>query len=167
MATAVQVTCTVMFIAYYVQYSTFFRSEGPSQVFLLTLTWLVSAFSDISRKDRNEITLCYDNMCHLDNLKVAKKPLPLPGTLKYIWLDIQKLIDTLHIKNHQDENCKKKYSPSQLKEKNPNYNTMSCEQTFAWLSRFKKILCAMQKTHFHFFLHRLVKKRNSYLEYCY
>ena len=79
-----------MFIAYYVQYSTFFRSEGPSQVFLLTLTWLVSAFSDISRKDRNEITLCYDNMCHLDNLKVAKKPLPLPGTLKYIWLDIQK-----------------------------------------------------------------------------
>ena len=34
-------------------------------------------------------------MCHLDNLKVAKKELPLPGDLKYVWLDIKKVIDSL------------------------------------------------------------------------
>ncbi len=57
------------------------RSEGPAQVFLLTLTWLVAAFRDLSTKEREDITLCSDNMCHLDNLKVAKKPLPLPGII--------------------------------------------------------------------------------------
>ena len=46
-------------------------------------------------------------------------------------------------------------------------NTMSCEQTFAWLSRFKKVICAMPKTHFHFFLHRMIKRRNLYITYCY
>ena len=50
---------------------------------------------------------------------------------------------------------------------NPSLNTMSCEQTFVWLSRFKKILSAMRKTHFHFYLHRMVKRRNIYIEYCY
>ena len=71
------------------------------------------------------------------------------------------MIDSLHIKNHRDPQCKRKYDPSVLKEEHPGYNT------FAWMSRYKKILCAMPKTHFHFYLHRLVKKRNLYLEYCY
>ena len=44
-------------------------------------------------------------MCHLDNLKVAKKELPLPGDLKYVWLDIKKVIDSLHLQNHKDEKC--------------------------------------------------------------
>ena len=50
-----------------------------SQVFLLTLTWLLSAFGSQKREKWQEITLSYDNMCHLNNLKVAKKELPLPG----------------------------------------------------------------------------------------
>ncbi len=50
-------------------------------MFLLTLTWLVAAFRDLSRKEREDITLSYDNICHLDNLKFAKKPLPLPGII--------------------------------------------------------------------------------------
>ena len=62
------------------------------------------------------------------------------GDLKYIWLDITKMIDSLHIKNHRDPQCKRKYDPSVLKEEHPGYNTMSCEQTFAWMSRYKKIL---------------------------
>ena len=61
------------------------RSEGPAQVFLLTLTWLLSAFGSQKREKWQEITLSYDNMCHLNNLKVAKKELPLPGQL--IWYD--------------------------------------------------------------------------------
>ena len=79
-------------------------------------------------------------MCHLNNLKVAGQPLPLPGDLQYIWGDIKKVIDDLHMKNHVDPTCKELYSTRRLKEDNPNFNTMSCEQTFAWLSRHKKIL---------------------------
>ena len=37
-----------------------------------------------------------------------------------------------------------------LRAENHNFNTMACEQTFAWLSRHKKIMCAMNKCHFHF-----------------
>ena len=44
--------------------------------------------------------------------------------------------------------------------------TMSCEQTFVWLSRFKKVVYVKHKTH-HFYIHRMVKRRNSYIEYCY
>ena len=55
------------------------RSEGPAQVFLLVLTWLAAAFGNLARADGKKIILSYDNMCHLDNLKVAKRPLPLPG----------------------------------------------------------------------------------------
>ena len=43
---------------------------------------------------------------------------------------------------------------------------MIADQTFCWLSRFKKILNSMGKNHFHFILHRLIKKRNLYTEYC-
>ena len=49
---------------------------------------------------------CY-NMCHLNNLKAAKKPLPLPGDPQYLWLDVTKIIDELHIKNHADKKCMK------------------------------------------------------------
>lgn len=89
------------------------------------------------------------------------------GDLKYIWNDVDKIIDTLHIRNHKDPGCKVKYTPEKLKEEHPTFNTMSCEQTFVWLSRFKKIVCAMPKHSFHFYLHRLVKRRNEYIEYCY
>lgn len=143
------------------------RSEGPAQVFLLVLMWLVTQFGDKGRETWKRITLSYDNMCHLNNLRVAKQPLPLPGDLRFIWQDINKIIDDLHIKNHRDPTCHELYSPEQLKAENPHYNSMSCEQTFAWLSRHKKIMCAMQKCHFHFYLHRMVKRRNNYISHCY
>ena len=143
------------------------RSEGPAQVFLLVLTWLVSAFGHLKREDWRKIILSYDNMCHLDNLKVAREPLPLPGDHKYIWQDITKIIDELHIRNHKDSRCRTKYNPEVVKTISKTTNTMSCEQTFAWLSRFKKVICAMPKTHFHFFLHRMIKRRNLYITYCY
>ena len=119
----------------YIDTLLFFRSEGPAQVFLLILAWLVAAFKNRKREDYKDITLCYDNMCHLDNLTVAKKPLLLPGDLQHIWLDITKCIDSLHLKNHKDPRCAMLYSPDHL---NGDNNTMSCEQTFAWLSRYKK-----------------------------
>ena len=41
-------------------------------------------------------------MCHLNGLRVAQEPLPLPGDLKYMWADVTKVIDELHLKNHKD-----------------------------------------------------------------
>ena len=149
-------------------YSLFlYRSEGPAQVFLIVLMWMVSAFKDLTREERKSKILSYDNMCHLDSLRVARNPLPLPGDLKYIWSDIRKIIDSLHIKNHKDKKCHEVYNPDKIKESNPTFNTMSCEQTFSWLSRYKKLLASMGKCHHHFFLHRIVKRRNKYISFCY
>ena len=111
------------------------RSEGPSQVFLIVLVWMLTALQGLSREERRQKALCYDNKCHLNNLKVAKKPLPLPGHLSQLWFDVKKIIDSLHISNHKDQACKEMYSPAKIKEDHPNFNTMCCEQTFAWLSR--------------------------------
>lgn len=145
----------------------YFRSEGPAQVFLLVLTWLITAFGHMSRAEWKKIILAYDNMCHLDNLRVARSPLPLPGNLKYLWQDVRKIIDDLHLKNHKDPRCAQNYSSASIRDDIPDMNTMSCEQTFAWLSRFKRILCAMPKVHHHFYLHRLVMRRNKYISFCY
>ena len=135
------------------------RSEGPAQVFLLVLAWLVAAFGKKKREDWKEVIVSYDNMCHINNLKVARHPLPLPGDLQHIWLDVRKIIDELHIKNHVDPRCQQ-YHPQTIREALPEMNTMSCEQTFAWISRYKKILSAMPKIHHHFYLHRMVQRRN-------
>ena len=105
-------------------------------------------------------------MCQLNNLRVARLPLPLPDELKFIWLDVNKVIDDFHMKNHCDASCQQKYSTETLRKTNPDVNTMAAEQTFAWLS-CHKILCAMPKVHFHFYLHRMVKRRNRYISYCY
>ena len=48
-----------------------------------------------------------------------------------------------------DPMCKKLYNPDN---KVPHaFNTMACEQTFIWASRFKKIICAMPHVHQFFF----------------
>ena len=106
-------------------------------------------------------------MCHVDHLKIAQKPLPLPAPFQSIWLDITKIIDSLHIKNHRDKRCHELYHPDKIKETHPDVNTMCCEQTFAWLGRYKKIVVGMGKQHHHFYLHRMIKRRNKYIEFCY
>ena len=128
---------------------------------------MLSAFAALSRESRRKIILSYDNMCHLNSPKVARSPLPLPSDFSHMWLDVKKIIDTLHIQNHKDKRCRELYSPESVKLENPNTNTMRCEQTFAWLSRYKRILNSMPKTHHHFYLHRMVKRRNAYIEQCY
>ena len=134
---------------------------------MIILAWMVAALGKLSRDERKKITVSYDNMCHIDSLHVARRPLPLPGNLSHLWLDVNKIIDSLHIINHRDKKCHEKYHPSQVKDSNETYNTMSCEQTFAWISRFKKIVCSMGKRHHHFYLHRMVKRRNKYIAFCY
>lgn len=134
---------------------------------MLVVLWLICQFGSKGRDIWKTLTIAYDNMCQLNNLRVARQPLPLPDELKFIWMDVNKVIDYFHIKNHCDTSCKKKYSTETLRKANPDVNTMAAEQTFGWLSRHKKILCAMPKIHFHFYLHRMVKRRNKYISYCY
>lgn len=128
---------------------------------------MTAALKDLSREERKTVIISYDNMCHLNNLKVARRPLPLPGDLQYLWLDVMKIIDSLHLRNHKDPSCHELYNPQKIKEINPSYNTMTCEQTFAWLGRFKKILASMGKCHHHFFMHRVIKRCNKYIPFCY
>ena len=106
-------------------------------------------------------------MCNVDKMRVAKQPLPLGEPYHRLWMDVNKVIDRLHLKNHKDVKCKQNYNPDVLKELLPKLNTPVAEQTFIWASRFKKILAAMPKSHFLFFYHRMVVRRNRYTEKCY
>ena len=117
--------------------------------------------------DWNSFHLVYDNMCHLRELRLLQNSLDLPSPYCDMWQKFNCCIDELHIRNHTRESCKRLYNTDLLKAQHPFANTMAAEQTFCWLSRYKKILNSMGKTHFHFLLHRLVVGRNSYTQRCY
>lgn len=117
------------------------------------------------RKAMSSTILAYDNMCHVDTLKISKKDLPFAAPFDKVWNVITKVIDRLHLRNHKDPRCKQLYNAEEKIP--PQFNTMACEQTFVWASRLKKIACAMSRLHQFFFLHRSVKRRNRYTELCY
>ena len=142
------------------------RSESPSQAFMIILTWLLETLKHIPPAQWSDVVVSYDNMCNLDAMKAAREPLPLPTPYDNMWTSITKVIDELHIKNHRDQQCREKYNPLEVKRDNTQYNFVCAEQVFAWLSRFKKITCSMNKTHHCFFLHRIVTRRNRYSELC-
>ena len=140
-----------------------YRSESPSQVFFILLTWLMALMqSSISIQPRS-INLAYDNICNLCRLNVARQSLPLAPPFDNMWLEV---IDMFHLRNHISQ-CQSKYSAQRLKDQHPHYNTQAGEQTFVWLSRYKHIVCAMTKTHHLFYLHRMVRRRNYYTAKCY
>ena len=68
-----------------------FRSESPSQVFLIIIQWLVSLVKANGGR-KQHVVLAYDNMCNLAKLKAAKAPLPFPPPLDKLWLDVEKVI---------------------------------------------------------------------------
>ena len=115
-------------------------------------------------KAMSSVCLSYDNMCHMDGLNIAKEDLPLPKPFNKAWKLVSKVIDRLHLRNHVDKKCHELYNPDDKIPKN--FNTMACEQTFIWASRFKKVICALPQIHQFFFLHRLVKYRNKYTQKC-
>ena len=147
----------------------FSRSESPNQVFLILIQWLLSLLKESENPgDRlSRVVVAYDNMCNLDRMKVAQNPLPFQPPYDKCWLSIGKIVDKFHHRNHVSEVCKVHYSPDLIKTSNPNYNTQAGEQTFSWVGRYKYILCAMNKIHHLFYLHRMVKRRNMYTEKCY
>ena len=60
------------------------RSEGPAQVFFAVAHLAHSCIWKEEEGRLEKVTVSYDNMCHLNNLKVARGPLPLPGDLAYL-----------------------------------------------------------------------------------
>ena len=56
----------------------FCSSEGPGQVFLITLQYLLKRLEGIPESQWGEVIVSYDNMCNLDKLCVAKTHLPFP-----------------------------------------------------------------------------------------
>lgn len=148
--------------------SPIYNSEGPTQILLLIINFLQLFLKNVNPNSWSKLYLAFDNMCHIDNLKMLKKPLPLDGPdMPDVWNRINKVIDPLHILNHKNKKCLETYHPDKVKESFPEANMMVCEQTFAWLGRFKKILNSTPKTNAHFLLHRLVLARNRYTEHCY
>ena len=136
-------------------------------MFIIVICWLMEVLKGIPVEEWEGVIVAYDNMCHLCSLRAARSPLPsIPAPYNEMWLKITKIIDSLHFRNHVDPKCRELYNPEKVKEKHPTYNTMAAEQTFVWLSRYKRILSATNKHHHCFMLHRLVRKHNQYLEFC-
>ena len=157
------------FFCFPLRYSLFCcRSESPSQVFMIVINMLYAEMKDLPKEQienmMSNYVLSYDNMCHLDNLRVAKEVLPLPAPFDTVWQRINKVIDRLHLGNHKDRRCHQKYNPDDVLPEGS--NTMASEQLFSWLSRFKKIVNSMTQTHHLFFLHRMCKRRNAYTAAC-
>lgn len=94
-----------------------YRSESPSQAFMIILAWLLETLKDIPTHMWGDVVVSYDNMCHLDGMRVAREPLPLPPPYNVMWKSVTKIIDELHIKNHRDEKCQTVYHPKSVKEK--------------------------------------------------
>ena len=68
-----------------------YRSESPSQVFLIVLQWLYETLQAIPVDKWSEVVLAYDAMCKLDGLKVCSLPLPLAKPFDNMWMAITKV----------------------------------------------------------------------------
>ncbi len=125
-----------------------FRSESPSQVFLIVITWIYNTLKGIPINLWGKVVLVYDNMCHLDGLRAAKSAFPFPKPWDTMWQVIGKVIDCFHYGNHTDKNCKVKYNPESCLLNDDNSEV--AEQTFIWAGRFKKLFvpCLRFTTYF-------------------
>ena len=61
------------------------RTEGPGQVFLITIQYLLQQLMDMPEEQWEDFILSFDNMCNLDKLRVAKKTAPSSQAL---WQDL-------------------------------------------------------------------------------
>ena len=63
-----------------------FRSESPSQVFMILLKWLLTLIQQVEVPPK--VVVAYDNVCNLAKLKVARNPLPFPPPLDSVWHNV-------------------------------------------------------------------------------
>ena len=114
------------------------------------LHYLYERLKDVPEDKWEEFIHSYDNMHNLCKIRSARSALPLPKPYDELWLKIKNVINRLHLRNHKEKNCKIEFTAEPLKEIHPDLNTMVAEQTFVWVSRFKKILNAMSMQRFLF-----------------
>ena len=60
--------------------------------------WLFETLSKLPVEEWKNVIVAYDNMCQLDSLKVAQRPLPLEQPYDQMWLTIQKVLVSVVIK---------------------------------------------------------------------
>ena len=77
-----------------------YKSEGPLQVSLLMIKYLMKRLADTNPKLWKKHLINYDNICNVARLKLLQGLLDLPEPFSSIWKDLGKVIDPLHIKNH-------------------------------------------------------------------
>lgn len=106
-------------------------------------------------------------MCNVDKMRVVKQLLFLIEFYYRFWIDVNKVIDRLYLRNYKDVKCKENYNFDVFKELIFKLNTLVAEQIFIWVVRFKKIFGVMLKSYFLFFYYRMVVRRNRYIEKCY
>ena len=108
------------------------RSESPTQAYLVLAIWLYRKFKALQdagrsqadiRKAMSSTILAYDNMCHVDTLKISKKDLPFAAPFDKVWNVITKVIDRLHLRNHKDPRCKQLYNAEEKIP--PQFNTIN------------------------------------------
>jgi hypothetical protein len=102
-------------------------------------------------------------------MKATKKNLPLPAPYDKMWHKISKVIDSFHLGNHVNHTCHTKYNPRNIKTAHPDLkvaNTVVAEGTFSYIGKFKLAMYKMPKCRQLFFMHRIVTRRNRYLEEC-
>ena len=95
------------------------NKKSPTQAFLVTILWLYRKFIGMKESHTDDdieealcsIYLAYDNMCHMDGLRMASLDLPLCKPFDKAWKQITKMIDRLHLRNHVDSRCKEMYDP--------------------------------------------------------
>lgn len=140
---------------------------------MIMLRYLHRALSSVPPEMWKYFTLCYDNMCNVDRLLCAKKSLPMfDPPFDQMWKRINKIVDKLHLSNHVRHDCKSKYNPEKITDPGSGckiadeLNTVVAEQTFAWLGKFKKVLCSMPQSRHMFILHRVLVRRNAYTNWC-
>lgn len=113
---------------------------------------------------RWKTTFCVMTICvNLTPWKLLKRTFPC---LPHSWCGETsgKLLKRLHLANHKHLKCKAVYSAVEALP--PGNNTMVAEQTLSWFSRFKKIANSMSQTQHLFFIHRNIKRRNTYTAKC-
>jgi hypothetical protein len=78
-----------------------YKSEGPTQVGLLLTGFLHTYLGHEipNHEEWNDFFLSYDNMCHVDELRLLNSGLELPEPYNKMWSKINKVIDPLHVKN--------------------------------------------------------------------
>ena len=131
-------------------YLLLYRSESPSQVFFI-LQWLLSMINPLNPKSKPNVTLAYDNICNLDQMKVAKHPLASPKLLDIVWMDVTKIIDVFHFSITCQRNAKK-IQPRESEKRKPIIQYKLVNKHLFGLERLNTSY-VLYKTHL-FYLHR-------------